>query len=199
MDRGAWRATVHGVAKSWTRLSDFNLYIYIYIYIYNTKSLCCTVVLGFHEGWARGPPTETKTCGDSSPSQSSTSAILYPWIQSTVDHDICFYWKNLCVSGPARFKLMLFKGQLHTLNIMSIISSVHGIFKARVLEWVAISFSNVSIKQGKNTCLLRWKNKLKQLLISLLSAESKRPKSKSSSNLQKGCVYIISWFLIFAH
>ena len=24
MDRGAWRATVHGVTKSWTRLSDFN-------------------------------------------------------------------------------------------------------------------------------------------------------------------------------
>ena len=23
MDRGAWRATVHGVSKSWTRLSDF--------------------------------------------------------------------------------------------------------------------------------------------------------------------------------
>ena len=23
MDRGAWKATVHGVAKSWTRLSDF--------------------------------------------------------------------------------------------------------------------------------------------------------------------------------
>ena len=23
MDRGAWRATVHGVAKSWTRLRDF--------------------------------------------------------------------------------------------------------------------------------------------------------------------------------
>ena len=22
-DRGAWQATVHGVAKSWTRLSDF--------------------------------------------------------------------------------------------------------------------------------------------------------------------------------
>ena len=24
MDGGAWWATVHGVAKSWTRLSDFN-------------------------------------------------------------------------------------------------------------------------------------------------------------------------------
>ena len=23
MDEGAWRAAVHGVAKSWTRLSDF--------------------------------------------------------------------------------------------------------------------------------------------------------------------------------
>ena len=23
MDRGAWRAAIHGVAKSWTRLSDF--------------------------------------------------------------------------------------------------------------------------------------------------------------------------------
>ena len=23
MERGAWRAVVHGVAKSWTRLSDF--------------------------------------------------------------------------------------------------------------------------------------------------------------------------------
>ena len=25
MDRGAWWATVHGVANSWTRLSDFTL------------------------------------------------------------------------------------------------------------------------------------------------------------------------------
>ena len=25
MDGGAWQATVHGVAKSWTRLSDFTL------------------------------------------------------------------------------------------------------------------------------------------------------------------------------
>ena len=24
MDRAAWQATVHGVAKSWTRLSDFH-------------------------------------------------------------------------------------------------------------------------------------------------------------------------------
>ena len=33
MDGGAWWATVHGVAKSWTRLSNFTQYIYIYMYI----------------------------------------------------------------------------------------------------------------------------------------------------------------------
>ena len=26
VDRGAWKATVHGVAKSWTRLSDFTFF-----------------------------------------------------------------------------------------------------------------------------------------------------------------------------
>ena len=26
MERGAWQATVHGVAKSWTRLSDFTFF-----------------------------------------------------------------------------------------------------------------------------------------------------------------------------
>ena len=29
MDRGAWEATVHGVAKSWTRLSDFTFFLSI--------------------------------------------------------------------------------------------------------------------------------------------------------------------------
>ena len=29
MDRGAWWATIHGVAKSWTRLSDFHTLIII--------------------------------------------------------------------------------------------------------------------------------------------------------------------------
>ena len=29
MDRGAWQATVHGVAKSWTRLSDFHVTLHL--------------------------------------------------------------------------------------------------------------------------------------------------------------------------
>ena len=40
MDRGAWWATAHGVAKSRTRLSDFALYIYeIYVCIYVNEPL----------------------------------------------------------------------------------------------------------------------------------------------------------------
>ena len=36
-------------------------------------------------------------------------------------------------------------------------SSIHGIFQARVLEWVPISFSRgVSQTQGLNPCLLHW-------------------------------------------
>ena len=30
MDREAWRAAVHGVAKSWTRLSDFTFTFYFH-------------------------------------------------------------------------------------------------------------------------------------------------------------------------
>ena len=37
MDGGAWQATVHGVAKSWTRLSDF---IFFLSYIYMKKRNC---------------------------------------------------------------------------------------------------------------------------------------------------------------
>ena len=30
MERGAWRATVHGVTKSWTRLSDFTYLVILF-------------------------------------------------------------------------------------------------------------------------------------------------------------------------
>ena len=30
MDRGAWRATVHSIAKSWTQLSDFTVTFHLH-------------------------------------------------------------------------------------------------------------------------------------------------------------------------
>ena len=35
-------------------------------------------------------------------------------------------------------------------------SSVHGIFKASIMQWVDISFLSIFSTQGLNTCLLHW-------------------------------------------
>ena len=50
-------------------------------------------------------------------------------------------------------------------------SSVHGIFQARVLEWVAISFSNPYMTTGKTILLTRWTfvDKVMSLLFKTLS------------------------------
>ena len=37
MDRGAWQATVHGITKSWTQLSDWTTTIYILTIEYNSN------------------------------------------------------------------------------------------------------------------------------------------------------------------
>ena len=39
MDGGAWKATVHGVAKSWTRLSDFTHSLSLQIVTVSSHSL----------------------------------------------------------------------------------------------------------------------------------------------------------------
>ena len=39
MDRGAWQATVHGVTKSWTRLSDFHIHFHFKTYFHILKLL----------------------------------------------------------------------------------------------------------------------------------------------------------------
>ena len=40
MDRGAWRATVHGVSKSWTRLKRLSTHAHT-----QAKAMCATVFL----------------------------------------------------------------------------------------------------------------------------------------------------------
>ena len=60
MDRGIWQATVHGVAKSWTRLNDFSLSLHL---PYSTsfpggsdgKDACNAGDLGLIPGSGRSP------------------------------------------------------------------------------------------------------------------------------------------------
>ena len=40
MDRGAWWATVHGVAKSWTRLTDFTFTFFLLYNYHHTSDFC---------------------------------------------------------------------------------------------------------------------------------------------------------------
>ena len=46
MDRGAWQATVHGVAKSWTRLSNFT---YLLTYSQTDDHVCGVINTGLAE------------------------------------------------------------------------------------------------------------------------------------------------------
>ena len=55
-DRGAWQATVHGVAKSWTRLSDFTSDGIIV----NLFPLCCLI-------WLRVKPFGSQKFGEPLP------------------------------------------------------------------------------------------------------------------------------------
>ena len=49
MDRGAWRAIVYGVAKSWTQLKQLSTNICVYIYIYMCVCVCVCVYNNYKE------------------------------------------------------------------------------------------------------------------------------------------------------
>ena len=58
MDREAWRAAVHGVAKCQTRLSDWTEPFNDYIYIYTHTVLICVqfyIILAWKMPWAEEP------------------------------------------------------------------------------------------------------------------------------------------------
>ena len=52
MDGGAWWATVHGVAKSWTRLSDFTFTFHFYAWRRKCNPLQCSCLENPRDGGA---------------------------------------------------------------------------------------------------------------------------------------------------
>ena len=52
MDRGAWKAAVHGVAKSWTRLSDFTFIFLSFFGEGNGNPLQCSCLENLKDGGA---------------------------------------------------------------------------------------------------------------------------------------------------
>ena len=105
MDRGAWWAIVHGVAKSRTPLSGFHTHFLLH----PTASLLLFIPVAFScsSHWNQHPKSETAA---------AKSLQSYPTLCDPIDG-----------SPPG--------------------SPVPGVLQARILEWVAISFSNVCSKQ----------------------------------------------------
>ena len=99
MDREAWRAAIHGVAKRRTGLSDWSDLIYNWITTNNNNN---------HQDYT------------------ATQIRMN-------DMDLSWYWRKWsCSVCPTLWDPM---------GCSLPGSSIHGIFQARILEWVAISFS----------------------------------------------------------
>ena len=85
MDRGAWLATVHGVANSQTQLRDFHFW--------DLRSYICLVFVELPQ-WLRGKEScNTGDIGDAvsipgsgrSPGQGNGNPLQYSWLENPTD------------------------------------------------------------------------------------------------------------------
>ena len=129
IDGGAWWAAVHGVAKSWTRLSNFPFTFH------------------FH-ALEKEMATHSSVLAWRIPGMGEPNGLL-----SMGSHRVWQGWSNLAAAAAAcsvRFPGCCFWPLSHVWLICDPIdcnlpgSSVHGISQARILQWVTISLTRVS-------------------------------------------------------
>ena len=83
--------------------------------------------------------------------------IFLSWNRSWVCKPGFLILETTCVCAFTHMTLATWL--CNPMNYSPSVSSVHGIFQARILEWVAIPFSRGSFQprdQGSNPCLLHW-------------------------------------------
>ena len=144
MDREAWHAAIHGVAKSRTWLSDWTElnWIFLYMDLYTVPFT--------RELWV----------------QDSTLFILLS-TRLGRKHDFNISFKNNAIKVSLLVFSVLcdkFLQVYPTLTPWTSLpgSSVHGILQARTLEWIAISSSRGSSQSRDQTsisdtsCVARW-------------------------------------------
>ena len=137
-DRGAWQATVHRVAQSWTWLKWYGMHTCLgQVYskvtdIYTLLLLLLLLLLSrFSRVWLCATPE--KAAHQAPPSlgfsrQEHWSGLPFPSPMHKVKSESEVAQSCPTLSNPMECSL---PG-----------SSIHGIFQARVLEWGTIAFSN---------------------------------------------------------
>ena len=152
MDGGAWWAAVHGVAKSRTWLSDFTFTIHFHA-LEKEMATHSSVIVWRIPGM--GEPDGLPSMGlhrvghDWSDLAAAAAATELQkrrtWLKWLSTHDdftwLCdffFHCVMLCLVAQ------LCQTICDPLDYSPPGSSVHGIFQARILEWVAISYSRES-------------------------------------------------------
>ena len=127
MDRGAWQATVRGVAKSQIQLSDFCFCIKEEIYV--CCCCCCCQV--------------TSVMSDSvRPHRRQLTRLPHPWDSPGKNTGVGCHFLLQCMKVKSASEVAQSCPTLSDPMGCSLPgSSVHRIFQARVLEWGAIAFS----------------------------------------------------------
>ena len=128
MDREAWCATVHGVAMSRTWLSNWTELNYIHTYIY--ICCCCQVASVMSDSvW---------------PHRRQPTRLSCPWDSPGKNTGVGCHFLPQCMKVKSESESEVVQSCLTLHDPMDCSlpgSSAHGIFQARVLEWVAIAFS----------------------------------------------------------
>ena len=145
MDGGAWQAAVHGVTKSRTLLSDFTFTFHFHALekeMATHSSVLAWRLLGMGEpgGLPSIGRTESDTTEVTQQQQHDSyfNTLCFYSPRQTKDHQVNLNQESESESEVAQLCPTLCDPMDCSLSG----SSVHGIFQARVLEWIAISFSN---------------------------------------------------------
>ena len=137
IDGGAWWAAVHGVTRSQTQLSNFTFTSHFHAL--EKEMATHSSILAW-----RIPGTEEP----SGLSSMGSHRVWHDWSDLAVLNWTCL----LAVAASLQSCLTLSDPMDCSLTG----SSVHGIFQARVLEWVAIAFSLTGLTTPKKNNFMKW-------------------------------------------
>ena len=142
MDRGVWWATVHGVAKNWTRLQCLSTHARMHCTLQMTESNVYISAFPLYALSATSALTFLKPSLLLEPGLSPCGLLRLQscFLVSFADSSFFLCCAVLCCAKSLQSCPTLCDPK----DCSPAGSSVHGIFRERILEWVAMFFCNRS-------------------------------------------------------